>query len=340
MPTDPRDVVTRCSERDAAWLLMAWGAAPALAFVVSVITGEAARLFGSFRWGGERVLGPLGGWWGSAHWFAMLPGTLITPMLALLVLIGLLRIRQAARIAVVTVGLCCLTEASYYAYWRAVRPITWVAIDVPCVIAVSIIPALLPALLAYSLRRRDGDVLGRLWWGRFTRLVFLWGGAFLLGSSLNNVAMPFFAGWAGERVISLLVWQALALLPIALLFCGACLLVRSKIRRGALWWAGVWAVLAVLIWLIRLGAYVAAYGGGRSVIINAAINMRDALPVPLATGVFIAHWWAVMTGRVSTELCPEGPLCSHCGYNLTGNVSGRCPECGELVRPTNTTVQA
>ncbi len=26
--------------------------------------------------------------------------------------------------------------------------------------------------------------------------------------------------------------------------------------------------------------------------------------------------------------------CSHCGYNLTGNVSGRCPECGTLVEAT------
>ena len=25
------------------------------------------------------------------------------------------------------------------------------------------------------------------------------------------------------------------------------------------------------------------------------------------------------------------PLCPSCGYNLTGNVSGRCPECGEMI---------
>ena len=24
---------------------------------------------------------------------------------------------------------------------------------------------------------------------------------------------------------------------------------------------------------------------------------------------------------------PRGVLCTGCGYNLTGNVSGRCPEC-------------
>ncbi len=28
---------------------------------------------------------------------------------------------------------------------------------------------------------------------------------------------------------------------------------------------------------------------------------------------------------------PEHPYCSKCGYNLFGNVSGRCPECGQPV---------
>lgn len=25
------------------------------------------------------------------------------------------------------------------------------------------------------------------------------------------------------------------------------------------------------------------------------------------------------------------PICPHCGYNLTGNTSGRCPECGKSI---------
>ncbi|OWY71266.1 hypothetical protein B7486_11770 [cyanobacterium TDX16] len=32
------------------------------------------------------------------------------------------------------------------------------------------------------------------------------------------------------------------------------------------------------------------------------------------------------------------PLCRHCGYNLTGNVSGICPECGKAIEsPIETT---
>jgi len=30
---------------------------------------------------------------------------------------------------------------------------------------------------------------------------------------------------------------------------------------------------------------------------------------------------------------PRGVLCTNCGYDLTGNVSGRCPECGKDIQP-------
>lgn len=29
---------------------------------------------------------------------------------------------------------------------------------------------------------------------------------------------------------------------------------------------------------------------------------------------------------------PQFPACRYCGYNLTGNTSGRCPECGQPIR--------
>ena len=33
-------------------------------------------------------------------------------------------------------------------------------------------------------------------------------------------------------------------------------------------------------------------------------------------------------GRARLQRCLASGICIHCGYNLTGNVSGRCPECG------------
>jgi hypothetical protein len=52
-------------------------------------------------------------------------------------------------------------------------------------------------------------------------------------------------------------------------------------------------------------------------------------PIPLAlvaiaTAVF---WW-----RDAKRDIPPGH-CRKCGYNLTGNVSGRCPECGAPTPP-------
>jgi hypothetical protein len=60
----------------------------------------------------------------------------------------------------------------------------------------------------------------------------------------------------------------------------------------------------------------------------------------LATGVGIPFWSAVLVLAVYPAVALyRGPirhrrrrnanLCVRCGYNLTGNVSGRCPECGD-----------
>ena len=57
-------------------------------------------------------------------------------------------------------------------------------------------------------------------------------------------------------------------------------------------------------------------------------------------GVSISFWLAVLLVSALTALLwrldrrriPPGH-CQHCGYNLTGNVSGVCPECGEACKP-------
>ncbi|UCE59596.1 MAG: hypothetical protein JSU63_19400 [Phycisphaerales bacterium] len=60
------------------------------------------------------------------------------------------------------------------------------------------------------------------------------------------------------------------------------------------------------------------------------------------SGVFVPLFWvALLTGIYPTIACIRGPLrrwrrrrkglCLNCGYDLTGNESGVCPECGEAV---------
>ncbi|UCC32452.1 MAG: hypothetical protein JSU86_09255 [Phycisphaerales bacterium] len=59
----------------------------------------------------------------------------------------------------------------------------------------------------------------------------------------------------------------------------------------------------------------------------------------LANGVgFLLALWVLrirMRGSVRRQLIQRGlPTCLACGYNLTGNVSGVCPECGrEIEQP-------
>lgn len=50
----------------------------------------------------------------------------------------------------------------------------------------------------------------------------------------------------------------------------------------------------------------------------------------LYLGLPLATLAAFMTyGHLRWQECDhEGGICDRCGYNLTGNTSGRCPECG------------
>ena len=50
----------------------------------------------------------------------------------------------------------------------------------------------------------------------------------------------------------------------------------------------------------------------------------------LGSPVF-GYWWARLFVRLRSRSLVPGPRCEACGYNLTGNTSGRCPECGNDV---------
>ena len=46
--------------------------------------------------------------------------------------------------------------------------------------------------------------------------------------------------------------------------------------------------------------------------------------VTVASGIAVADW----VGERERRRRRRGGFCRHCGYNLRGNVSGTCPECG------------
>ncbi len=52
---------------------------------------------------------------------------------------------------------------------------------------------------------------------------------------------------------------------------------------------------------------------------------------PLCVGTVLAFAYRARVRRSFRDLLGKLELCCRCGYNLTGNVSGRCPECGEAV---------
>lgn len=59
-------------------------------------------------------------------------------------------------------------------------------------------------------------------------------------------------------------------------------------------------------------------------------HLFHALVIPLNFGVALVACELMGRRRRSGDL----PACEECGYNLTGNLSGRCPECGAPCTPT------
>jgi len=63
----------------------------------------------------------------------------------------------------------------------------------------------------------------------------------------------------------------------------------------------------------------------RDLLMDCGRSGVKVLGVVLTWGALCLFWWDWRTPA------PPSGHCTKCGYDLTGNVSGRCPECGELV---------
>ncbi|UCG16986.1 MAG: hypothetical protein JSV19_02915 [Phycisphaerales bacterium] len=143
---------------------------------------------------------------------------------------------------------------------------------------------------------------------------------------------------------------------------------RSRTRRILKWVGLVVCILLAAVWLgsLRWNVYV-RFADGRAFSINDGgiatstvkySQLRVGVEVHRSGSAFPCHWWphrvfAVLRdgGRETTTWWPIWPFflafaiptaflchrdrrppkghCQNCGYDLTGNVSGLCPECGE-----------
>jgi hypothetical protein len=69
--------------------------------------------------------------------------------------------------------------------------------------------------------------------------------------------------------------------------------------------------------------------------IGVAVSLVYALPVAIIAVAAYAWLTRLLGPRAVREIpCPKCGYvghCRNCGYNLTGNVSGVCPECGERI---------
>ena len=137
---------------------------------------------------------------------------------------------------------------------------------------------------------------------------------------------------------------------------------RSRVRRIAKWTGLVVCVVIVAAWVVSLSRLIAysfgfvavglVFGGLSIQPMNSGfvgffqgrysanyvllIPQRQELTAPVPyPGVSIPLWIPFLLIAIPTVIAwrrgrpPPHGHCKNCGYDLTGNVSGRCPECGE-----------
>ena len=145
-------------------------------------------------------------------------------------------------------------------------------------------------------------------------------GLWLVGS-LPGVWTEFFVRSQGESIV--LMRRAIAI-GVATLVGFGWLMDRARVWRVL--WLACWLTLGAIICVTMLKShptYARAISKNGSLLayILAASNLSLTI-----TSLFMLAGFGL--GALTRRRKFRPGFCESCGYNLTGNVSGRCPECG------------
>ncbi len=109
------------------------------------------------------------------------------------------------------------------------------------------------------------------------------------------------------------------------------------IRRGPLWGMGFWLLIAMLFLAVDLLLLylMLTDGADRSTFLGDLA--QDLEPVYFSLGMYYGPGIGLVMLLIGLWPRFRSPahdpvLCQYCGHNLTGNVSGICPECGKPVQ--------
>ena len=93
-----------------------------------------------------------------------------------------------------------------------------------------------------------------------------------------------------------------------------------------------WPLGAAVLALVAAAVLVFA-GAGAIVVAGAVVFGGPKVMILLLIASTMVPWVMVIASNLILPEAsdPPYPICKTCGYNLTGNTSGVCPECGEGV---------